>query len=607
MMEYDDNSSRWWTQKKQVHEGVWTVARRIEQEQAGRRTRLKKYQDLYEDAWHGDMDERVVSYNLVRSNIDTVCSKIAKNKPAVRVLTSGGDWGKRDKAEKLTKLIAGSFREMGAYQKGQLAFRDACIFDGGMLYVYRDPDAEHIKCERVYVDEILVDSLEGYYGEPRQIFRKRVMHRDRLAALYPKKRGWIMDAPQSKSDLLASSWGRDRGSLIDVVESWHLPSSDRSKDGRHVICLEKATLSDQPYLYDEFPFVKICWQEPVKGFWMPGLAQECWGLQGELNTHLENIRVAHNRTGHPVVWLHTAAKIDDDEINNEIGTIIRGEIPPQFMQTPTMAPTIYSWTKQLIEFGHEMPGVSQSAASGQKPSGVESGVAIREVNDIETERFVLAGQRYEQMYLDLARHVIRLAKEMYEDGVDYGVKVQDKNFLESISWSEVDLEDDHYELDMFPVSGLPQTPAGKIQSVIDLATNGLIEPRDARSLLGYPDIESAFEIEDAPRELINRTLDAMISESEYIPPEPAMDLEYAKKRSIEKINWCLLNNVPDEAVERIRGYLQQVEDLLAVAAPPPAPMPAAPPPMPAAEMPPPPDMSSVVAGMPEMGSAPLPM
>jgi hypothetical protein len=369
--------------------------------------------------------------------------------------------------------------------------------------------------------------------------------------------------------------------------------------------LQEATLLDEPYVYDEFPLIKICWQEPVKGFWMPGLVQEIWGIQGELNTHLENIREAHRLTGHPVVWLHTAAKIEDDEINSAIGTIIRGEMPPQFMQVPPMHPTIYDWTQQLIRFGHEMPGVAQAAAQGKKPAGVESGVAIREVNDIETERFALAAQRYEDFYLDVARHVIRLAKEMYEDGVDYTVRSRDKRFLESIKWSEVDMDDDTYELTMYPTSGLPQHPAGKIQSVIDLASNNLVAPEDARGLLGFPDIESAFEIEDAPRDLVNKTLDAIVAGDKYITPEPAMDLQYAKKRAVQKVNWCLLEGVPEKKTDKVRTWLQQVEDLLMAATPPPPPPPApAGPPMPATEMAPPPDMSSVVAGIPELGGAP---
>jgi hypothetical protein len=613
-MEYgsENTPARWWTQKRQVHEGVWSVARRIEQEQSSRRLFLKKYQELYEDSWHGQATDgrHVVSYNMVRSCIDTVCSKISKNKPRIQVLTSGGNYSLKKKAKQLTKFLSGQFQEMNLHHKAQLVFRDACIFDGGALRIFREPDSERIKCERVYPHEILIDSFESYYGEPRQMFLKRAAHRDVLTALYPKKRGYIEVAPAAKLDVL--SGGRESNSLIDVIESWHLPSAEGATDGRHVICIEGATLFDEPYTHAEFPFVFFRWQDPVKGFWMPGLAQELWGLQAELNTHLENIRVAHRRMGRPVVWISNGAKIDDVDMNNEIGAVIRGDEPPVFQQTPVMHPQVYAWTEKLKSFGYEMPGISQAASAGKKPDGLESGVAIREVNDIETERFILAGQRYERIFHEAAQKIIRLARDMYADGVDLTIKGRDRKFLESIKWSDVDMDDDTYELDMFETSGLPNQPAGRIQTVIDLASNGIVKPEIAADLIGFPDIESAMEMERAPRELIEKTLDSMADGGDYIAPEPQWDLALAKARGVLKLNWCKVEGVGEEEQEMIRTFIADCEDLLTAAAPPPVPpaMPPAPemplPPMPGTEIPLPMDPSSMVASMPEMGGAPMP-
>ena len=40
-----------------------------------------------------------LSYNIVQSGIDTVCAKMAKNKPKPLFLTSGGDWKLQRKAQ----------------------------------------------------------------------------------------------------------------------------------------------------------------------------------------------------------------------------------------------------------------------------------------------------------------------------------------------------------------------------------------------------------------------------------------------------------------------------------------------------------------------------
>jgi hypothetical protein len=43
------------------------------------------------------------------------------------------------------------------------------------------------------------------------------------------------------------------------------------------------------------------------------------------------------------------------------------------------------------------------SAAAQKPAGLDSGKALREYNDIESDRFMTIGQAYERYYLQLAK------------------------------------------------------------------------------------------------------------------------------------------------------------------------------------------------------------
>jgi hypothetical protein len=600
------DESRWWTKKGAVHEQVWALVRRIETDQAGRRSRLKSYRDLYLDQWQGrdKRHEGHVSFNGIRSGIDTVCAKIAKNKPAITVLTSGGDYQQKKKAKQLGKFIDGTFREMNFHEKAQLVFRDACVYDGGALKFYADPDAEKVRCERVMVNEILVDRREAYYGSPRQLFHRRAAHRDVLAALYPRKKAWIMEAQPASLDWMME--GIDASdAMVDVVESWHLPSAEGAKDGRHVICINGATLYDQPYTHADFPFVFFRWQEPLEGFWMPGLAQETWGLQAELNSHLESIRQSHALMGHPVIFIPTGSKINSSDLTSEIGTIIEGDSPPVPIIMPTMDGRVYDWSQTLKQWIYEAPGVSQTSAKAQKPSGVESGAAIREVNDIESERFMLVGQRYESLYMRAAEWTVRIAREMYDDGVDIGVRARDRRFLESIKWSEVDMDDDSFELAMFPTSSLPTQPAGRIQTIVDLATNGLIDQKTARELLDLPDLESSTELELAPVKLIEKMLDEMIDGEDYQAPDPTMDLVTGASMGLRKLQWARAQDGIDEpTLDKIRLWVAECTDMLKPKAPAPSAAAVAAdvtgPVLPAADMPPLPDPATLDGTMPPM-------
>lgn len=620
MENHSDNfpGARWWAKKRAVHEDIWTVARRIEQNESGRRSRLKDFERLYMDSWVGTTpsDKNVVSFNMIRSIIDTAAAKISKNKPRIQILTNSGDAFLREKADKLTQFLDGQFAEMNLHHKAQLVFRDACIFDGGCLRIYREADSEKIRCDRVLPHEILVDSIEAYYGEPRQIFLKRPVNRDVLMASYPKKAAWIKEAPISRMEMMSGV--RETGSMVDVIESWHLPSKEGAKDGRHVICLENVTLHDEPYTHAVFPFVFYHWQDPIHGFWMPGLAQELWGLQAELNTHMDSIRVAHKRTGRPIMFLRSDCKIDDSDVNNEIGAIMRGNEPPIPMQTPPMHPQIYAWADKLRELGYNQTGASQASASGQKPKGDLSGVALRQVEDIETERWILAGQRYERLFHEVAEHIVRLARDLYADGdgADLTIKAKDREFIESIKWSDVDMDDDTYSISMFEVSGLPQRPEGRIQTAIDLVQAGLMTADTASEILvGIADIKGAMSIERAPRVNIDKMLDRMVLEDWQATPLPYMNLALARDRTVLKLNWCDVENVPDDAKERLLTFLQQVQDMLDAQAPPPtapAPPPPTPPtpgqpPLPGVDVPPPVDPQTMAATAAMMPMGPPPM
>lgn len=616
-----DRDARWWLSKKAVHEQVIAVANRIASDQAARRTWHKQWRSRYYGQPAAPGKRRKLTFNLTRSIVDTVCAKISKNKPRPQILTSGGDAGLQKKAKRLTKFLDGVFTGMDVWEKGQSVFRDACIFDGGALKIYRDPDAEQIRCERVQVGEILVDAFESIYGCPRQLFHVRSVNRDVLAAQFPKQKKAIQDAPISTIE----RWGlQPSTALVDVVESWHLPSSEGADDGRHTLCIEGATLVNEPYLHDDFPFVFFRWSDPLDGFWSPGLVDEVDNLQAALNKHSDAILTSHERGGHSILCIPQGAKISKSDISNQILSILEydamgaGSAPIIPVQIPTMAPAIYQFTETLKQWGFEQTGASQTAARAAKPAGVESGAAIREVNDIETERFVLAGQRYENFYLRVAEWCIKLAREMYEDGVDLAVKSRQRKFLESISWSDVDMEDDEFSMAMFPSSMLPTQPAGRLQTVVDMASNGLISPDQAKKLLDFPDLEDATSLDMASSDLVREMIDAMLDGADYMAPEPYINLEEAQRVAQLALLRGKLQKVSEPNLDKVRTFIADIQDLMTAAAPPPE---AAPPPagasaLPDATMPDAPVMDTMAGSMPALpgingdsmpGSAMVPM
>jgi len=241
-----------------------------------------------------------------------------------------------------------------------------------------------------------------------------------------------------------------------------------------------------------------------------------------------------------------------------------------------------------------MTGISQLAAQSKKPVGLESGRALREFSDIESERFMVVGQAYERLFVDVAEQAIEMIKDLHDDGNPYTVASFDrKGGLEQIDWDEIDLDEDQYIMQVKPIGSLPQTPAAKLASVNEMMLNGMFSKEEAHQLLDFPDLETANKLKTAHIEVIDLAIERMLEDGEYIPPEPYMALEYGISRIQQAYNLAIINDEPEDRRELLRRWLAQADSMMA---PPPA-MPQGPAPSP---------MSGPMAGPPP-GPMPGPM
>lgn len=128
-------------------------------------------------------DDERVTFNVIASCCNTVTAKIAKTRPRPIFLTSGGDFSLKRKAKLLTKFVDGMFYQTDLYNVMQRVFLDSCVFGTGVLKVYIEDD--EIKTERVFPSELIVDEYEARYGEPRQMFQRKIMPREVVMGLYP--------------------------------------------------------------------------------------------------------------------------------------------------------------------------------------------------------------------------------------------------------------------------------------------------------------------------------------------------------------------------------------------------------------------------------------
>lgn len=245
----------------------------------------------------------------------------------------------------------------------------------------------------------------------------------------------------------------------------------------------------------------------------------------------------------------------------------------------TVSGEVFSHLDRLYNRAYEISGISQLSATSLKPAGLESGVALREYSDIETERFVIVGQAYESAFLEIARQMIDLAKDASEQGKTYEVISYGDKEIEKIKWSDINLREDQYRMKVYPASLLPTTPAARLQTVIEMSQAGLIDKAETRSLLDFPDIEQYNKLATAPLDEAEMLVEEILEKGKYHPPEPfsnlQLHLQFFQRAYIE----AKINGAPEDRLDLMRRYMQECFKLLQPPAPPVAAMPGEPTPV----------------------------
>lgn len=585
----------WWQKKrgdKAVHESVCATADSLIKQQAYRSADNLHHLRLYGGAYlsgfgptsyfrtsggvgssFGAPPDRI-SLNVVQACADAITARVARSSPKPTYLTSGGNWFQRQKAKLLNKFTAGQFYETKLHDVSHLCQLDAAVLGTGCLKVYEEE--ERIKIERILCEELTVDDAESIYGQPRQMFQSKSVSREVLIGCYPKH---AAELRTSKAPDTENVTAQTLGDMVQVREAWHLPSSAKATDGRHVICCDNVTLRDEPWTKPYFPFVFLRWSQRLLGFWGQGLAEQLSGIQLEINKLLKKIR-EEMKWGVPRTWVEKGSQVVKDKLSNEIGGIgvYQGQ-PPTFQASNAVPREQFEHLERLYAKAFEISGISQLAATSQKPAGLNSSVALNTYEDIQSERFTIAQKQWDRFHLDAARMMVDLARDLWkrakaagEDNPDkedsdeqvngYRVVFPDKRWLERVDFGEIGLEENQYVSQCFPTSSLPATPAPRLEMVAQMVAQQWVSPEEGRRLLNFPDLESSLNLAVAALEDIDYTIDSILEKGKYLPPEPYQDLEQALPRFQSAYLRARAEEAPEKRLELLRRWMAEADALV---------------------------------------------
>lgn len=542
------------------------------------------------------------TFNVIGSCTDTLCAHVLKNKVRPFLLTKAGSYEEREAAQKLQTAIEGQLMAAGIYDElGTHVCWDGEVFEAGCVKVIPDYANERVVIERLRARDVYLDTRDAELGKPRNWTVVTTIDRAQLLDFCkdaePEVIEAIRDAQPAPVEMYDDTEQFDENETSDrvaVAELWHLPSGRVNRksegawvigdehDGRHMLILwgaqgEEHVLHDEAWPYDYPPIAFFRPKKRRVGFWSESMPERHVGSQLAINRMLQRVDGVMDLHAVPRCYVNRQAKVNTDKITNSWADLIEGNGPPgtaiQWFTPPVIQQAYLDQIDKIIAWVRNREGISELSANSERPPGDWSGVALQTILDSENVGFTGVFRAWEGFHLQLAKLVADAFRLLKEADVDMTIVWGDAKDLRSLKLSELDLDEDKYHLGIWPTNLFSQSPTARMQQIADFgkAFPQIITPELVLRLLNFPDLEAAMGDVNAAERNIKRQLD-LLSSGESVVAHPYLALEMALKMGVDHLNALEADGAPDDKLDPIRTWVEDVKKLM-----PPPPAPAAPP------------------------------
>ena len=332
----------------------------------------KNYSQLYLDApiagfkpgeWYTEVtgeESDVYTWNVIRSCVDTLTSKIGYNIPAPKVLTSGAKEDSQDKARKYEKFLKAVFQGQSVETKARAILRDCLIYGIGIAKIF--PRENMVEIEKIHPSRILVDNNAFLTGDIKEIYQVEYVSAAKLHGMFPDKEQVIEEAKETAHGPTQSA-----KRMVTVYEAWSI-SEDPDVPSRHMIITDNGTLLDEEWPHDCIPFVFLRYSDDLMGFYGIGLAQQLESIQREISYIIQKIQINIDLTATSFILKHKSSNIPDEFLaSNEAAKIIpwEGNIPPQVITPPAVSSQVFEYLENLFQKAYNISGLSQLSAASR--------------------------------------------------------------------------------------------------------------------------------------------------------------------------------------------------------------------------------------------------
>ena len=414
----------------------------------------------------------MIQENVIRSCIDTLGSKIASQKVTPFFNTVNGTFREIQVVKAAQQFFDILYDELNVNKTVVQAFVDSCITDRGIIYVNKD----NKNIERIQPWQFFFDPREYAYGQ--------------LTHCAFKKTDYPASLLTEKTDL----------QTVTLHEYWSI------KEHIHATYIEELNkVSFDKWDANILPFAILRWSNPVKASSSTCVVDLLFGIQKQINYLLSQIKDASKSSFGIKYIVPTDSDVKINRLNNSNGEVIEytpqmtpnGVMPVQPVTPAFMDGQWFTALQQFKQDAYEMVGISQLSAMSQKPSGLNTGVGLQTMEDIESDRFETQLNSVIRVYVDIAKICMEVFDPLEE-------VLPSSIYRGHITWKDITEARNLMSIQFSSLDKISKDPVVKQQIISQWVNSGYISRAHAMQLMEVPDDTRGYS-------LMNNSLNAVMS------------------------------------------------------------------------------------------------
>ena len=405
-----------------------------------------------------------IQENVIASCIETLCSKIASQKVRPFFNTVNGTFKEMQIAKQAQVFFDMLYEENNVNKIITDAFRNACVFDKGIVKISDDGITNRLPW--------------NVFFDPREVTYNQITY---VAEKLPKTPGRILE--------LKYGIKADRNLDYTVYEYY-----DVMEHIKAIYVQELNKVVTHEYKPNIIPYLEIHYTNPVKGDTSQSVVDQLYGIQTQIDELLAVMKDSIAVNPGMTLLVPRSSNIKTNMLSNRTGQIIQYDpIPGQTTSPVTYAtndiisPQFVQLLDKLKNDAYEIVGISQLSATSQKPAGLNSGIALNTMEDIESSRFETQLNSVVRLYVDVAKACL----DIFPPDID--ILPDDLNRA-NIKWKDIVEARNNMKIQFSAAESLSKDPSEKLKQLVALSQAGVIPQSHIATLMELPDLQSGYNL-----------------------------------------------------------------------------------------------------------------